>query len=390
MTTVEELVEEQSEDTLKAGLFDDLVSLGAQVTSWKSGSVTRVIIAAVARALQSFSRTQANLARSAFLDFAEDDWLTLVAKYVYDIDRDLGSFATGSVVVSNTTGSLYTGGPETLIFLNPSNGATYRNTQSYTINPLQSNLTIPVEAITIGSAGSSLPGEITELETTLLGVTVTNPAALIGSDATGDEALRILCRERTAAASPNGPGDAYSYFAKTATRADDSSVGVTRVLPVPLGSGLIDVYVATATGGVQGVNTDISTDLGVIQDQIVSNVEPIGVVATVRSAAALAINVTYELWMLETAGISIAETQAAVQSSLEEFISSQPIGGQVIGASARVWKRAIEQAIGDALPEGTFVNIAVTEPLSDVTVAFSQAPVIGTVTATAINLVTDA
>src|SRR5690606_14818917 len=88
---------------------------------------------------------------------------------------------------------------------------------------------VDVIAFEAGSASSSSAGEITEIVTTMLQVTCSNPVALIGRDEESDPALRQRCRDSLGALSPNGPQAAYEYWAKSALRADGQPVNVNRV-----------------------------------------------------------------------------------------------------------------------------------------------------------------
>ena len=171
-TTLEELITPMTVDEAKTAIYDALAARGVTTTGWKPGAVVRTIIAALAIILAAFSELQASLARSGFLDLAEDAWLTLLARYVYDVERDTGAFATGTVLASNSTGSIYSGDPGDLIFLNSTTGKTYRNTEAFTIGSLAEDVEIAVEAIEIGTASSAEAGAIDALVTTLNGITV--------------------------------------------------------------------------------------------------------------------------------------------------------------------------------------------------------------------------
>ena len=176
----------------------------------------RTIIAALAIILAAFSELQAAIAKGGFLDLAEGAWLTLLARYTYGVERDPGSFAAGPVLVTNSTGNIYSGDPGDLVFLNSATSKTYRNTEAFTIGALATNVSIAVEAIELGIASTSLAGDINQLVTPLLGVAVANPSALVGADEETDALLRERCRLSLGALSPNGPRDAYAYFARSA------------------------------------------------------------------------------------------------------------------------------------------------------------------------------
>lgn len=386
--TLEELVTPMTVAEAQESVYTALAVRGVQTTGWKPGGVVRTIIAALAIILAAFSQLQAALARSGFLDLARGAWLTLLARYVYGVERDLGTFASGTILATNAGGGVYSGTAGDLIVAN-GNGKTYRNTAAYSIAALATNVEIAVEAVEIGSASTSLAGDITTLVTTLNGVTVTNPTALVGTDEQTDASLRTLCRESLAALSPNGPSDAYSYFAKQATDADGVSIGVTRARVVPDGYGNVTVYVATATGGVTGTSGDPDTDLGAIQASIDANVEPIAITATVATAVPVTIAPTYEVWVASTIGMTEAQVTDAIASELATFASELPIGGEVlsIGDPGYVYVDAIRAAIVNALPVLSVAKLTLSLPAADTLLDADEAPVLGTVSAT-VNFVT--
>lgn len=377
MTTVEDLLAGQTEDEITDAIAADLVSEGATPTTWKSGSPTLTIVAAFARALSSFSALQVLIAKSGFLDEAEGAWLTLVARYVYGVERIEATFATGEVTLTNTAGGVYSGAAGDLVFTSSTTGKSYRSTDAFSLGAAPDTTTVNIEAVELGSDSTAAAGAIDELETVLSGVTVSNAAAVVGTDEEKDERLRERCREKTGVASPNGPKDAYSFFAKAAAREDGSSIGVTRVRAIPDGVGGLDVYVADADGAVA------AADVAVIQEYIVRNCEPLGITATVSSATALTVDVTYDLWVRDDTGYSDAELEALVQTGLEEFLATVPIGGVILpGESGKVFHQAIAAALAEALPDGSFIDAEITTPAADTTAAASEAPLVGTVTAT--------
>lgn len=379
--TFDDLLRRRTAAEIRAWIYAAIEAAGVATTEWKPGSPIRTLIAAVALVLSAFSGLQVQIARMAFLELSEGDWLTLVARYVYGVERDPGAFATGSVTLSNAGGGLYSGGPGDLVVR--AGAKTYRNTAAFTLNPLQVGLVVPVQAVELGTAGSAAAATITALETALPGVTCTNAAALIGRDVETDLALRSRCLEKVGTLSPNGPRDAYSFVARSAVRADGTAIGVTRVRTVADGSGGVTVYVATATGGVTGTQGNPATDLGAIAAAIWESVEPLAVTATISSAVATSVPVTYELWVSDTIGLTADQIETAIEAALLSFIATHPIGGywlagEVVG---RVYQSAIETAIGAAVA-GRQVRIEVTIPAADVDLAENAAPVLGAINGT--------
>ena len=388
MSTLAELTTAMTTDEARTAIYDALAARGVDVTAWKSGSVTRTIVAGVAVLLSAFSELQANLARMGFLDEADGEWLRQVAHYVYGVTKDDGTFATGSVDCTNASGNTYTGVADDLVFLSTATGKTYRNTSAFSIGP-SATTAVEVRAVEIGDDSTAAATEIDDLVTPLLGVTVSNPLAIVGTNEESDAQLRLRCRESIGRLSPNGPRDAYAYFAKSAVRAvDGSSIGVTRVRTVPDGLGNVDVYCATASAGITGTEGDPSTDLGAVALAIWENVEPIAVTAILHTATIVTQAVTYELWVPDDIGMTSAEVESAVETALSTRLAETPIGGEVIvdGDPGYVFVSAIEATIARALPSPP-IRVLVTVPAADVSLTASQAPAVGLVTATAIHFV---
>lgn len=383
--TLADLTTPLTRDQVKEKIYDVLALVGTNTTTWKPGAPTRTMIAAVSIILAAFSELTALIAKSGFLELAEKAWLALVAWYVYGVKKEYASFAEGEVTLVNSGGGIYLLDPDDLTVSNPTTGKQYRNTGSVSLGAL-ATVTIPIRAVEAGSASTSSPGTITELVTTLIGVTCTNAAPVVGLDEEGDPELRVRCAEKLGALSPFGPWDAYSFAARNARRADGTRVGVTRVRTKKDGYGNVTTYVATSSGGVTGTVGDLDTDLGAVDEAIQQYSAPLAVTAWVVSATPVAVPVSYRVSMYNTSGLTQAEIIALIAARLVTFMSAQPIGGNVVGVDpGKVFKDAIATAIGATLPQ--IFHVEVTLPAADVVLTVSQVPTLGTVTPVAITQV---
>jgi len=375
--SLDDLTTPVTTDQAKQAQYDTLAAVGTRTTAWKPGSVVRTIIAAMAIIIAAFSEEIARIARLGFLSLSTGDWLTLVARHVYGVERADASFAVGEVKLTNGAGGVYDFDPDDLIFLNSSTGKNYRNTTAFHLGAM-TNITVPIRATEVGTDSSAEAGDVDTMVTTPLGVTCTNLLSFSGTDAESDEQLRSRCLEKLDALSPMGPWDAYSYAARTTTRADGSNVGVTRVRITKTVYGQVTVYVAKSAGGV----TD-SGDLALVDDAVQRRAAPLAVTATVVSATEVGVPVTYEAWAYESSHTP-AEIEAAIETALARFIASQPIGGNVIGsASGKVFVSSLRAAIASALSEIFYVEVSA--PAADVTLAADQVAVLGVVVPTAIH-----
>lgn len=378
-TTLDELTRALTVDEIKTAIYDVLAGYGVATTGWKPGAVVRTMIAGVAIVLAALSSLIALVTRSGFLELSEGPWLTLVARYIYDTERSEGTFASGAVLASNSTGAVYSLDPGDLILSNTTTGATYRNTAAVVIGSMASNVEVAVVADQLGSDGTAQVGEIDALVTPLLGVTVTNAAAIVGTDEQSDTSLRSAAQERAGALSPDGPSDAYRYFARTAVRADGTAIGVTRIKVTPDGDGGVTVLVATATGGVTGTQGNPATDLGAVFADVEANAVPLGVTLTVASADALAVNIVAAVWVREGLSLSNAQIEDRVQDAITLLLSEIPIGGDVISpAAGKVYREGIQGCIADTIGSAWLITQTLTTPAADVEPDDDEAPVIGT------------
>jgi phage-related baseplate assembly protein len=379
----EDLITPVTEPEIEASIFKVFGIVGLDTSSWKGGAVVRTITSAFSILLASFSQLQALIARAGYLDLSDGDWLTVVAFYVYGVERYAATFATGTVTISNEAGGVYEFDPEDLIFSNPVTGKTYRNTEHVSI-PSGSTaapahvFNVPIRAVESGAESTSQIETITNMVTTVTGVSVKNPIAVVGQDAESDAALRARASARLGSLSPAGPWDAYTYAVRSATRPapDGSNLGITRTRITKDGYGNVSVYMATPSGGVQ------PEDVAIAQEAIELNAEPICVNATAISATPVNPAVTYELWMYNTSGHTDAQIQERIKAELTAWLSLQPIGGNLIDGdpTGRIYRDKIAAVIGDTLPE--IYHVALTAPASDLILTPSQVALLGPTTGT--------
>jgi hypothetical protein len=359
---------------VKASIYRLLSATGLPVTSWQEGAVVRTIIAVIATVFAGFTSAISEFVKSGFLDTATGGWLTLLAFFVYNVTRIEATFATGKVRLTNAGGGIYALDPGDLVVRNPATNTTFVNTEAVTLQAVGDPgavRDVAIRAFEVGAASTSAPGQITELVTTLLGVTVTNLSPVIGQDAEGDPAVRQRCRDALGMLSPNGPRTAYEFLAKSAKRADGTSVGITRVkVPLPPGDGTLQVIVATASGGVSGAAGDLNTDLGVVDSQIQRWATPIGATPTVSSGVGKNVSAVMDVWVDAAANLEAADVRALIAPKLSAYFPTIPIGGFVLppAVSGKVSFRALEgqaEAAHPAIIEAKLASEADTDLLAN-------------------------
>src|SRR4249920_678192 len=188
-----DLIEPATDAEVESKYYEILGTIGVTTTQWSPGSVLRTYIEGTSILVSALSQVMALMTRSGYLEFSEGDWLTQVAHYVYGVDRIQATYATGKITLTNAGGALYSLGPGDLIVSNPTTRKTYRNEAAIVLNPLSTVIDIPIVAVEAGADSTSAAGAITQLVTTLLRVTVTNDAAVVGSDEELDPQLRDRC-----------------------------------------------------------------------------------------------------------------------------------------------------------------------------------------------------
>ncbi|XYH94941.1 hypothetical protein ACMHYB_45090 [Sorangium sp. So ce1128] len=99
---VDELVSAQSADEVFDLLLSMLEQMQVPARSWRKASALRTILRASAIVAGNWTSLCAAIAKFGFLDKADGPWLTLLASYVYGVDRKAATFATFRAHVDRT------------------------------------------------------------------------------------------------------------------------------------------------------------------------------------------------------------------------------------------------------------------------------------------------
>ncbi len=322
--TIDDLLTPSTTDQVLETFLATLETIGVPARSWRVGGAFRTILKTVATTYAGYTVVMSEFARGGFLDTARASWLTLLALHVYGVTRRPSTFATGYVLFTNTGGGVYDSS-------NAAAGTVYMlaGTKRYfTLEDLSlltpgSTQLVSIQAQVPGSANSAAPTTINVLETQLIGVTISNPLSVAGSDEQDDESLRETCRNKIAALSLLGPRGAYAYAVDVALRLDGSPVDINRreVVEDP-DTGTVTVYSASPAG------TPLADDLTAIRLSVETWARPDSVTAVVVGATPVAFTKDLIVWAKATPGLDEETVQTAVEDALVTMIASYPIGGE--------------------------------------------------------------
>lgn len=273
--------------------------------------------------LADLTETIAEIAKGGFLRYATGDWLTLLAANVFDLDRKLATSTIGDVVLTD----LGAAGPIAITA-----GATWVATADRALRfvvvdlpdgptlPLGGTLRVRVRAEFSGAAYNVANAAISELITSLPGVTVTNDPDPItgtwittqGTDDEVDASLVQRCLDRWAVATGSTDGAYRSWMI-----ASDAEVVRCRVWSPGGGS---------VRGVVAGPSAPVSAGALANARSVVAQRRPLGVPdVVIDNVSAPPFPIVGSL----TASGSLPAAIAAAQARVAAYLRSLDIGQRV-------------------------------------------------------------
>lgn len=397
LPSLSQLLTAQTSDEVFAVFVQALVNLGVPANQWRSGGVASTILRVVSITFAGFTSLMVAALSAQFLPYATGDWLTLLAYYVYGTERTPASFASVPCTLTNTGGGIYNyAAGQFTVKQGPSGAnpaATYTNQDAIALpaaGAQPSTQTVTFVATVLGSAGNADPGDINTLVTSANGVSVTNAAAAIGTDAQSDTDLRTECTNALAARSVRTVRTAYAWAIQNATnpvtgapvsinRVQILSPGMTYVSGVPLtppaaGSpGTVTIYCASPSGG---ASTD---DLNGAAANVELFARSSTATANLVSATVVPYTRTLNVYAVAQPGLSAATVQTSAYAALNALFSTYKIGGLATDnptVRQGLFGSAISIAIGASQPAGVifFVEDAANpgSPPPDLALAAGQ------------------
>jgi len=238
--------------------------MGPNPNNWKQGGIASSFLTAACAILGILSGGGqiagvtigglSNALAQQWNPTASGGGLQLLSQYFYGVPPPLGSYASGSLTLVNSGGGVYSYGAGQAQFASTIPNAvgvypTYTNESAFTLNAL-STLSIEIECTFSGSGGNAIPGAISNLVTSMLGVTCSNPNPVLGSDPLSDPALRQYNISSLSRNSNYGPRSSYSYAIQTATNiVTGSPVNINRwTISVNSHTGVATIYICSPEG----------------------------------------------------------------------------------------------------------------------------------------------
>lgn len=370
MLTFQQLITPVTGAYLKTNIaIPALQSLGLQPQNWAPGGIASSLLTVLCNLIGYVPGTVFGLSQSVSNAIAQQ-WnstatgvgLQLLSQYFYGFTPPLGTFASGQLTLTNTGGGVYTFAANAALFASTvanSQGVfpTYTNVGvvvggvvvpgGFTINPGQT-ITIQVQCTFLGSGGTSSPGFVTQIVTSMLGVTANNLGPIVGSDPLSDTALRQMNLDSLSVGSVYGPRSAYSYAIETATNlVTGTPVNINRwTFPTPGHQNTVIIYVTSPSGTVDsndiaGIAQCIESGAGSTDPrfhgarpdgvQVLPGTVTIGgnTIGAPAAATPVAYGPAITVWCLAPKGTSSATIQTTILQALTTWFSSQanPIGG---------------------------------------------------------------
>ena len=328
-TSLDSLLTPQTPAQLEAQLLTALAANGLPTTSWQPGSVPTAFLKTDAQVLSEHDATIAQIARGGFVEYATGDWLTLLARNRYGLERLPATYAEGFVTLTVAAGVASPGmkPPGSIIVASAGNPALrFISTAPVTLpsgGVGGASATVAVRAEQAGATYSNRT-DLTILNTAIPGVTVASFGATTGgTDEQSDQSLAAACEARWATLGTGATPAVYRLWAFYAVDADGEGAGITEATAEqsPAGTGGVKVYVSSNGGGVS------PEKVAIVQAYIDERV-PIGSEPSVESVEVITVTITGTIYATAAA---VATCKALANNALIAYAQTQVPGGEPIG-----------------------------------------------------------
>lgn len=409
--TFDELIQPVTVDAHKRAMQAAGESVGSDYGALPPLDMNRTLALQVTPIAMAVRDSQINQAiKGGFKDWAEDQWLSLLAENQYGLEggRLPETFARTVVTVTNTTAGEFTFGPREQQFKSSVTGRIAFNEGPFTLKPTGDPdggdvVDVPVIAEFAGTDYNAAAGTLTEMIPAIDGVTVTNAVAAVASDEETDPLLRTRCDDALGPLSPDGPPNIYRDVARNTYILPDGTyvwthkpddypgainIGITRVQVVENVPDLGDVkvYLASANG------VPSAPQVAAVHALFLLWARPNGVALLPTAAASLVtVNIAYSATYRTRYGVTETQLAGFVEDGLEAFFSDEdrnPLGGVIVppATAGTLFRTELSEVISGARgsPDAPapIVDLSSLTPGSNTTISVGQLAVLGTVTPT--------
>ena len=339
-------------DSVRAFVISGLVSLGIPANLWNPRGVAYGGVTAVSSVFAAVvAQLVGGIASAPFITIAVPPYNAVTAQYVYGVIPNPATYATGFVTLTNPAqAQQWNKAAGTVVVGNSQTGMTYLVTVPFTLAPGATVTGLAVQATSIGSVGTAVPGpgagSIDTVITPMIGVTVTNPAAVAGQDADSVQTVIAKCLNSIAARSYKGPPGAYQYAVATTKNSSGQPVNINRwQILTNTSTGQIIAYLASPTG------VPVAGDIVATQTQLVAVAQPMGITVTAQACTVVPVSsspTAIAVWMT-SAGTA---TAASIATALVAALADWPIGGRTAGAGGFLfgaWLKSRVMAVDPAI-----------------------------------------
>jgi hypothetical protein len=344
---IDQLLTPVTATTVQTRIISMLVDMGIRGDLWPVRDVAFSIVATLSLIVEGFFANFLTAVEAGWLPTAAAGWLRWLALYMYGVTATPATFATGQVTLTNNGGGSFTFAPFEATFQNSTTKATYSNTDPIAHGPGPATTqTLNVQATVQGSASNAAPGQVDTIVTTMNQVTVSNGTPVLGVDAQTDLSLQLECWNAIAANSPFGPAQSFGYAVDTAVNAvTGNPVNIDRyVTSESSHTGQVTVWVASPAGAAD------PNDVQGVLNNILAIARPPGVTVTVLSATPVNDTDSIAVYVTSTPGLIASVVQAAIETAIDNYLATYPIGGQASGAFTGLRASVIDGVCFSAWP----------------------------------------
>lgn len=372
--TLTDLIVEETKAAIYTFALTIADATGLDTTTWRTGDPTRSLYHVLSEKLASWESVIAAFIRAGFLDYATGDMLKIHADQQFGYTADEATFGTCTCTLTNASGAVYVYDAGDVTAKNTATDKTYRNTTGGTLDA-GGTLSLEFTADEEGSDSNAAIGEIDDIVSGDLGVTITNTTACIGTDEESDASIVAGCRAKLGSLSAAGPAKAYEYVALASALTGDTESTRVRVYPDSDTNDVV-VYLAGDAGGVSG------TAVTAVEEALVEWAVPLTTAVTVASATAVPVAVTYTLYVYDRISDDETTIKAAINTALLAAFAARPIGGDIISpaTTGKVYTDKIRAVIESVYEDDTF-RVVLNQPAADVSLDVDEVATLGTLTA---------